>query len=128
MLMLNPWRLSLLFLVAGFATRFMLRKYATGALLQSRTVRLLVPLALPIADGAGRRLAVAVALSPAESMLRVMQSVVLHDDTAVLVLGADGSPRAAWRSRTGHVNDAAGFATLSDLARRVELLAGAGDR
>jgi hypothetical protein len=45
MLMLNPWRLALLFLVAGFATRFMLRKYATGALLQSRTVRLLVPLA-----------------------------------------------------------------------------------
>jgi hypothetical protein len=45
MLMLNPWRLSLLFLVAGFATRFMFRKYATPALLQSRTARLLVPLA-----------------------------------------------------------------------------------
>lgn len=78
---------------------------------------LLVPLALPVIDADGKRLAVAVALSPAESMLRVMQSVVLHDDTVVLVLGADGLPRAAWRSRTGHVGDAAGFDALSDLAR-----------
>lgn len=79
--------------------------------------RLLIPLALPIADAGGRRLAVAVALSPAESMLRVMQSVVLHDDTVVLVLGADGLPRAGWRSRTGHVGDAAGFGALSGLVR-----------
>ena len=28
MLVLNPWRLALLFLVSGVATRFMLRKYA----------------------------------------------------------------------------------------------------
>jgi signal transduction histidine kinase len=78
---------------------------------------LLVPLAWPIADAQGMRLAVAVALSPADSMLRVMQSVVLRDDTAVLVVGADGVPRAAWRSRTGNVSDAAGFAALSALAR-----------
>ena len=79
--------------------------------------RLLVPLVLPIGDGSGKKQAVAVALSPAASMLRVMQSVVLHDDTVVLVLAADGSPRAAWRSRTGHVGDAEGFAALADLAR-----------
>ena len=30
MLVLNPWRLSLLFLVSGVATRFMLRKYASS--------------------------------------------------------------------------------------------------
>ena len=30
MLVLNPWRLALLFLVSGAATRFMLRKYAIG--------------------------------------------------------------------------------------------------
>ena len=77
---------------------------------------LLVPLALPIVDMQGRRLAVAVALSPAESLLRVMQSVVLHDDTAVLVLGSDGLPRAAWRSRTGHVRQASGFAALESVA------------
>jgi signal transduction histidine kinase len=80
--------------------------------------RLLVPLALPVTDGAGKRLAVAVTLSAAESMLRVMQSVVLHDDTVVLLLGADGSPRAAWRSRTGHVTDVAGFAALAGFAER----------
>ncbi len=44
MLVLNPWRLSLLFLVSGVATRFMLRKYAVLPLLRSRTARLLIPL------------------------------------------------------------------------------------
>jgi Acyltransferase family len=45
MLALNPWRLALLFLVSGVATRFMLRKSAVGALLRSRSSRLLIPLA-----------------------------------------------------------------------------------
>ena len=44
MLVLNPWRLALLFLVSGVATRFMLRKYALGPLLRSRSARLLIPL------------------------------------------------------------------------------------
>jgi acyltransferase-like protein len=44
MLALNPWRLALLFLVSGVATRFMLRKAAASALLRSRSSRLLVPL------------------------------------------------------------------------------------
>lgn len=76
-----------------------------------------VPLALSIADAQGRRLAVAVALAPADAMLGIMRSTVLRDDTAVLLTGADGSPRAAWRSRAGHVTDAAGFAPLTGLAR-----------
>lgn len=45
MLVLNPWRLALLFLVSGVATRFMLRKTPAGSLLRSRSSRLLVPLA-----------------------------------------------------------------------------------
>jgi hypothetical protein len=44
MLMLNPWRLALLFLVSGVATRFMLLKYTVGPLLGARSVRLLLPL------------------------------------------------------------------------------------
>jgi hypothetical protein len=44
MLVLNPWRLALLFLVSGAATRFMLGKYAIGSRLRSRTIRLLIPL------------------------------------------------------------------------------------
>lgn len=44
MLAVNPWRLALLFLVSGVATRFMLRKTAMGALMRSRSSRLLVPL------------------------------------------------------------------------------------
>jgi Acyltransferase family len=44
MLALNPWRLALLFLVSGVATRFMLRKTTAGALIRSRSSRLLIPL------------------------------------------------------------------------------------
>jgi hypothetical protein len=44
MLVLNPWRLALLFLVSGAATRFMLRKLPPRHLLRSRMVRLLPPL------------------------------------------------------------------------------------
>jgi Acyltransferase family len=43
-LVLNPWRLALLFLVSGAATRFMLRKLPPRHLLRSRKVRLLPPL------------------------------------------------------------------------------------
>ena len=44
MLLSNPWRLTLLFVISGCATRFMLDKMEAGAFLGSRTVRLLVPL------------------------------------------------------------------------------------
>ena len=44
MLVVNPWRLALLFLVSGGATRFMLRKYPIGSLLRLRSARLLIPL------------------------------------------------------------------------------------
>ena len=44
MLVLNPWRLALLFLVSGAATRFMLRKYRIGPFLRARSSRLLIPL------------------------------------------------------------------------------------
>jgi Acyltransferase family len=44
MLVLNPWRLALLFLVSGAATRFMLLKYRIGPLLRARSARLLIPL------------------------------------------------------------------------------------
>ncbi|MDX5330438.1 MAG: acyltransferase family protein [Caulobacteraceae bacterium] len=44
MLLTNPWRLSLLFLVSGAATRFMADKMAAGTLARQRTARLLPPL------------------------------------------------------------------------------------
>lgn len=44
MLLLNPWRLTLLFIISGCATRFMMDKMKTGAFVGSRTTRLLVPL------------------------------------------------------------------------------------
>jgi hypothetical protein len=45
MLALNPWRLALLFLVSGAASRFMLVKVRPGAFAGQRSVRLLLPLA-----------------------------------------------------------------------------------
>ncbi|WID96277.1 acyltransferase family protein [Bosea vestrisii] len=45
MLLLNPWRMALLFLVSGAATRFMLGKYEIGAFARRRSARLLIPLA-----------------------------------------------------------------------------------
>ncbi|MDN5001985.1 acyltransferase [Bradyrhizobium sp. GCM10027634] len=44
MLVLNPWRLSLLFLVSGVASRFMLGKVRLPAFVCARSVRLLIPL------------------------------------------------------------------------------------
>ena len=40
----NPWRLTLLFLVSGAATRFMADKMSAGGLARTRTLRLLLPL------------------------------------------------------------------------------------
>jgi glucan biosynthesis protein C len=44
MVLVNPWRLLVLFVVSGAATRFMSDKMSAGALLSSRSSRLLVPL------------------------------------------------------------------------------------
>lgn len=41
----NPWRLLLLFLISGVATRFMAHKLSLERLLSNRSVRLLLPLA-----------------------------------------------------------------------------------
>ncbi|HYE45673.1 MAG TPA: acyltransferase family protein, partial [Caulobacter sp.] len=45
----NPWRLTLLFLVSGAATRFMADKVSAGSLAGMRTARLLPPLLLAMA-------------------------------------------------------------------------------
>ena len=44
MLFTSPWRLTLLFLVSGAATRFMADKMTAGGLAGKRTLRLLIPL------------------------------------------------------------------------------------
>jgi glucan biosynthesis protein C len=48
MVLVNPWRLLVLFVVSGAATRFMSDKMSPAALLKSRSVRLLIPLAFGI--------------------------------------------------------------------------------
>lgn len=44
MRLVNPWRMSLLFLISGLAVHFLLRKLGPGGFAWSRTKRLLVPL------------------------------------------------------------------------------------
>ncbi|UGQ49064.1 acyltransferase family protein [Massilia endophytica] len=44
MMLSSPWRLSLLFLVAGVASAFLMQKLATGRFLRERSKRLLLPL------------------------------------------------------------------------------------
>ena len=44
MLLTNPWRLALLFLIAGCATRFMSDKLPRGAMAKARSWRLLLPI------------------------------------------------------------------------------------
>ncbi|MDP3855997.1 acyltransferase family protein [Phenylobacterium sp.] len=48
MLLTNPWRLTLLFLVSGAATRFMADKLSAGGLAKARTARLLPPILLAV--------------------------------------------------------------------------------
>jgi surface polysaccharide O-acyltransferase-like enzyme len=48
MMLVSPWRLTLLFLISGAATRFMADKMAAGPLALSRLKRLLPPLLLAI--------------------------------------------------------------------------------
>lgn len=48
MLLVNPWRLTLLFLISGAATRFMADKMSAGKLAASRLGRLLPPLVLAV--------------------------------------------------------------------------------
>lgn len=49
MMLTNPWRLTLLFLVSGAATRFMADKFSAGKLAGVRIARLLPPLLLAMA-------------------------------------------------------------------------------
>ncbi len=44
----NPWRLTLLFLVSGAATRFMADKLTAGGMAKARTARLLPPILLAV--------------------------------------------------------------------------------
>src|SRR4051812_3597789 len=49
MFLTNPWRLSLLFVVSGYASRALVMKSpSVGAFLRSRNARLLIPLAFGV--------------------------------------------------------------------------------
>jgi signal transduction histidine kinase len=76
-----------------------------------------LPVTLEVRDRQDRLLGISVSLVGAEAILGMMKSVNVEAETAVVLVGADGAPRAAWRSRTGHVLDAEGFYPLAALVR-----------
>lgn len=67
MLMTNPWRLTLLFLVSGAATRFMADKVSVGELTRARIARLLPPLLFAM-----------VVIVPPQSYYQVVEYVTAH--------------------------------------------------
>ena len=67
MMLSSPWRLSLLFMISGVATAFMLKKFRVGALLRQRSWRLLVPLVFGM-----------FVIVPPQSYLEVVEKVAYH--------------------------------------------------
>jgi hypothetical protein len=71
MMLTSPWRLTLLFLVSGAATRFMADKMAVGALTRARVARLLPPLLLGI-----------FVVVPPQSFFEIVEKVAASDTYA----------------------------------------------
>ncbi|HVY86334.1 MAG TPA: acyltransferase family protein [Caulobacterales bacterium] len=91
MLLINPWRLTLLFIISGVATRFMADKMTAGQLLASRMGRLIPPLLLAV-----------FVIVPPQSYLQVVEA--LGPQTA-------GDPWGFWLkyvTASGHWCDADG--------------------
>jgi hypothetical protein len=74
MLLTNPWRLTLLFLVSGAATRFMADKVTVGKLTAARVARLLPPLVFAM-----------VVIVPPQSYYQVVEYIAAHPGTSLTV-------------------------------------------
>jgi hypothetical protein len=74
MLLTNPWRLTLLFLVSGAATRFMADKTTVGKLTGARVARLLPPLLFAM-----------FVIVPPQSYYQVVEYIAAHPGTALTV-------------------------------------------
>jgi hypothetical protein len=74
MLLTNPWRLTLLFLVSGAATRFMADKTTVAKLTGARVARLLPPLLFAM-----------LVIVPPQSYYQVVEYIAAHPGTALTV-------------------------------------------
>ncbi len=72
MLLTNPWRLTLLFLVSGAATRFMADKTTVGKLTGARVARLLPPLVFAM-----------LVIVPPQSYYQVVEYIAAHPGTSL---------------------------------------------
>ena len=74
MLLTNPWRLTLLFLVSGAATRFMADKNSVGTLTKARIARLLPPLLFAM-----------FVIVPPQSYYQIVEYIAAHPGAALSV-------------------------------------------
>ncbi|WP_165187555.1 acyltransferase family protein [Caulobacter soli] len=74
MLLTNPWRLTLLFLVSGAATRFMSDKTTVGKLTGARVARLLPPLLFAM-----------LVIVPPQSYYQMVEHIARHPGTSLTV-------------------------------------------
>jgi peptidoglycan/LPS O-acetylase OafA/YrhL len=74
MFLTNPWRLTLLFLVSGAATRFMADKVTIGKLTGARVARLLPPLLFAM-----------LVIVPPQSYYQVVEYIAAHPGTSLTV-------------------------------------------
>ena len=74
MMLTNPWRLTLLFLVSGAATRFMADKTTVGRLTGARAARLLPPLLFAM-----------FVIVPPQSYYQVVEYIAAHPGTSLTV-------------------------------------------
>lgn len=85
----NPWRLTLLFLVSGCATRFMADKLTAGGLAKARLARLLPPLVFAI-----------LVIVPPQTYLQVVETAGFHGSVAEFY-GKYVTASGHWRQADG---------------------------
>ncbi len=71
MMLSSPWRMSMLFLISGVASRYLLERAAPDAFLRQRSLRLLVPLVFGMA-----------VIVPPQSYLEVVEKLAYHGSYA----------------------------------------------
>jgi len=100
MLLTNPWRLTLLFLVSGAATRFMADKTTVGKLTVARITRLLPPLLFAM-----------FVIVPPQAYYEIVESAAQHAATTPLIVEPYAAFWVKYATASGHWCDVDGCLT-----------------
>jgi peptidoglycan/LPS O-acetylase OafA/YrhL len=100
MLLTNPWRLTLLFLVSGAATRFLVDKSSVGKFTGARIARLLPPLLFAM-----------FVIVPPQAYYEIVESAAQHAATTPLVVEPYATFWVKYATASGHWCDVDGCLT-----------------